>query len=158
MDDIDTLTRRDLSDPAHAVYTIARYLDALDLNEWSGVLTVWLGQYDGLDQYMFEEEWPVVMVRELLASYIANPRKLDAREFVKDLAALPFLHYRARMENGEGKWEPLLQPFVEYAQGDGNVLVWESPYPYPPAEITEAYLFATFMSQKLGITVGFDRH
>ncbi|MBC7501833.1 MAG: hypothetical protein H7315_15265, partial [Herminiimonas sp.] len=137
--------KRDIGDPAHAIYAIARYLDALNLGHWAGVIIGWLGQYDGFERYDFEETWPVVQVRDMLASYVSTGQRLYPNQLVKALVALPFVYLGARHENIPGRWNPLQQPFIEFENLGPQVWVWQSEERHPPSEDTEEYLFSAYV-------------
>ena len=138
---------RRMSDKQHAVFAIARSLEALKLHTWTHVLLTWLGQYDGLECYMEDEDNPSFRVRDLLARYVATGTRVFPKTIAADFSRLPFLHYQAKLTNGVD-WESLKIPFIEFAQ-TGNVEVWRSSTPYPEPAMTQAYLLSAFVRCQL---------
>ena len=139
---------RHMTDDHHAPYAIARYLDALKLNGWCEVLMLWLGQYDGLEQYLEPSDNPPIAVRELLARYVANGQRIFPKTIAADLAALPFLHYRAKLMGGtQTLWDPLETSFIDFAQDE--VAVWRGETPIPDTDVTKATLLSMLMRAQM---------
>jgi hypothetical protein len=145
---------RDLGDEEHAIYAVAKYLDVLKLGQWCGVVINWLGQFDGLERYALEENWPVMEVRDMLASYVGRGQPMHARELVKELVALPFVLFCAKQDLMPGRWNPLETTFIEYEYSGKQILVYEAEKPYPARECTEHYLYDAFVRvQETGTSV-----
>ena len=151
MHENDNLPVRHITDDQHALYAIARHLDALKLHGWCDVLLLWLSQYDGLERYLDLGESPPIAVRELLARYVANGQRLFPKTIAADLANLPFLHYRAKRIGASGDetyWEPLAMSFIEFAQG-GDVAVWHGEAPLPDTDVTKTYLLSSLVRRQM---------
>ena len=130
------------------VTSIGHFLENLGEPAWRGVLLQWLGQYDGLEAYMYPEDDPVLAVRELLGAYVQQGRSLDPEAFSAELADLHFCYYRARRDGDRKKWEPMTESFTSFCQGV-VVTVWQGAEPYPSRDLLQSSLLVRFCRAQL---------
>lgn len=129
-----------------AVITIGHFLEGLGEPGWRSILLRWLGQYDGLEVYLYPEDDPVLAVRDLLAGYVDLLEPLDPARLAADVSALPFCHFRA--QRGGERWEPLVEPFTAFCRG-ATVEVWESERPHPRREVLQNWLLVQFCAAQV---------
>jgi hypothetical protein len=129
-----------------ATVTIGHFLEGLGEPGWRSVLLRWLGQYDGLEAYLYPEDDPILTVRDLLARYVESLEPADPVRLAADLSALPFCRFRAK--RGGEKWAPLVETFTAFCRG-ATVEVWESEHPHPRPEVLQNWLLTQFCAAQL---------
>ena len=133
---------RDEMDHGHAIYSIARSVSALGLNDWLPTVMHWLGHYDGLETMLEDPCDPAICVRQVLLRHVAQqpaggsaPRLASEAQALKqaiaeELATLDFVCYRVFLgQRGRHRayWEPLEQSFLSFRdgrQGDEGLGGW----------------------------------
>ena len=151
---------RSETDRSYAIFVVAAYLDALGLGQWTNNFLLWLGRYEGLEQYIEKKEHdPVISVRNVLAKHIIEGRgnvasKAERRALLQDIARSilkqDFVYYKAFWgrdlvrRGGEKLWNPAKQSwlaFIEHHHPDDFFLnVWRSETPNTSEDLLQAML------------------
>lgn len=77
---------RDKLDHAHAVFVITESLRVLGLTAWTATLLHFLGRFDGIEMHIDEESDPLLCVRQVLLSHVADSGRACSGVVEKGLA------------------------------------------------------------------------
>ena len=130
-----------------AVTSITRNLAKLHEPLWADILLDWIHRYDGLELYMWPEEDPILVVRDLLQQYVEKELLLEPSQFASDLADLRFCYLAARHDNGEGdglRWDPFQDGSFKVWTRAKMVSVWDATEPWPTRDMIQAWLLLRF--------------
>jgi hypothetical protein len=119
------------------------HLDALGEPGWFGVITEWLDHYAGLEQYVWPENDPIVMVHDVLQDYVSLERALSPDDLARELAALSFVGLAARHVDGGSRWDPLTEKFETWTRGK-YVNVWDALESGTIRDMTQTRLVVRF--------------
>lgn len=110
-----------------AIFSIVQALKTLELQEWTWTVMDWLRLYDGFEQFLPQQDDPVLASERVLAR--AHGRRTNDRvicsDVVKELEQLPFLRWHAQWLDASGEpvapaWRPLAEPPVPFWQFAGQ--------------------------------------
>lgn len=140
------------SDRAHAIFSIIRGLEAIGLATWSHPLLTFLGRYDGLEEFAWEDD-PIPALQELVEGYVASGTKILSGVVAADIVTFQILHYRAAwFRSGEVEacsvWNPLETDFLEFIENDlpdAEWRIWKVDEPNPDPELVKRYLLADYV-------------
>ncbi|RTL26863.1 MAG: hypothetical protein EKK47_20260 [Burkholderiales bacterium] len=140
------------SDRTHAIFSIVRGLEAIGLATWTHPLLTFLGRYDGIEEFAWEDD-PIPALQQLVEHHAQSGCKVLSGTIAAEVIQLQVLHYRvAWFKAGEVQacsvWDPLETDFLDFIE-DGipgaEWRIWKTDEPNPDAELVKRYLLADYV-------------
>jgi hypothetical protein len=127
-----------------AAGSIRPLLEMLHEPLWASILIDWTRLYDGMEQYLYPEEDPVMEVRNLLQCHVDTGQALEPDKFASELADLRFCYCTARRDEDGTRWDPFRDgAFAAWTRGK-MVTAWDASEPWPTRDMIQAWLLLRF--------------